>query len=364
MSSDRIKILVMAAGTGGHVFPALSIANLLMSQSIQVEWLGTPKGMENKLLADTGIQLHKVSVSGLRGSGFVRKFLAPFMLLKAFFQSLLVILRVRPTFVLGMGGFVSGPAGIAAKILGKPLFIHEQNAVAGLTNRLLSNIADQVFEAYPDTFSRSVKAIFTGNPLRNKILRVKKKFDAKNEPALRLLVLGGSQGALSINSVIPEFLSDNGVIEEIHLLHQTGHESFVKTVEKYESQGISLGERCRVLPFIEEVAEAYAWADLVISRSGASTVSELAAIGLPSILIPYPYHSDNQQLLNAKWLVDKNAAILIRQADFNAQKLKEIVRPFIKDKSHLQDMASNARRLGVRDAAQKIVQFCIKASHG
>ena len=174
MSSDRIKILVMAAGTGGHVFPALSIANLLMSQSIQVEWLGTPKGMENQLLADTGIPLHKISVSGLRGSGFVRKFLAPFMLFKAFFQSLLVILKVRPTFVLGMGGFVSGPAGVAAKILGKPLFIHEQNAVAGLTNRLLSNVADQVFEAYPDTFARSVKAIFTGNPLRTKILRVKK----------------------------------------------------------------------------------------------------------------------------------------------------------------------------------------------
>ena len=364
MSSDRIKILVMAAGTGGHVFPALSIANLLMSQSIQVEWLGTPKGMENELLADTGIPLHKISVSGLRGSGFVRKFLAPFMLFKAFFQSLLVILKVRPTFLLGMGGFVSGPAGVAAKILGKPLFIHEQNAVAGLTNRLLSNLADQVFEAYPDTFARSVKAIFTGNPLRTKILRVKKNFDGKNESVLRLLVLGGSQGALSINSVIPEFFSNNGVNEDVHLLHQTGHESFVKTVEKYKSQGISFGERCRVLPFIEEVAEAYAWADLVISRSGASTVSELAAIGLPSILIPYPYHSDNQQLLNAKWLVDEKAAILIRQADFNVQRLKEMVRPFIKDKSQLQDMALNARRVGVRDAAQKIVQLCVEASHG
>ena len=363
MNSDRIKILVMAAGTGGHVFPALSIASLLKSQSVQVEWLGTPKGMENQLLADTGIPLHKVSVSGLRGSAFLKKILAPFMLFKAFFQSLLVILKVRPTCVLGMGGFISGPAGVAAKVLGKPLVIHEQNAVAGLTNQLLSNLADQVFEAYPDTFACSVRAIFTGNPLRTKILSVKKRFKAKSDSALHILVLGGSQGALSINSVIPEFLSNNEAAKDIRLLHQTGHESFAKTVEKYKNQGISLGESCRVLPFIEDVSEAYAWADLVISRSGASTVSELAAIGLPSILIPYPYHSDNQQLLNAKWLVDEKAAILIRQAELNVQTLEKTVRPFITNKSLLQDMATNASRIGIRDAAQKIADLCIKASH-
>ena len=363
MNSDRIKVLVMAAGTGGHVFPALSIANLLMSQSVRVEWLGTPKGMENQLLADTGIPLHRISVSGLRGSGFLRKILAPFMLFRAFFQSLLVILKVRPTCVLGMGGFVSGPAGVAAKVLGKPLFIHEQNAIAGLTNRLLSNLADQVFEAYPDTFARSVRAIFTGNPLRTDVLKVKKSFKEKNESPLRLLVLGGSQGALTINSVIPEFLCNHEFSKDIQLLHQTGQKSFAKAVEKYKNQGISFDENCRVVPFIEEVSEAYAWADVVISRSGASTVSELAAIGLPSILIPYPYHSDNQQLLNANWLVDEKAAVLIRQADFNVQTLKEIVQPFIADRLRLQDMAVNARRIGIRDAAQKIVQLCVEASH-
>ena len=363
MSADRIKILVMAAGTGGHVFPALSIACLLKSQSVQVEWLGTPKGMENQLLANTGIPLHKVSVSGLRGSGFLKKILAPFMLSKAFLQSLLVILKVRPTCVLGMGGFISGPAGVAAKVLGKPLVIHEQNAVAGLTNQLLSNLADQVFEAYPNTFGCSVRAIFTGNPLRTKILSVKKKLKAKSDLALRILVLGGSQGALGINLVIPEFLSNNGVFKGIRLLHQTGHEFFDKTVEKYKNQGVPIGESCRVLPFIEDISEAYAWADLVISRSGASTVSELAAVGLPSILIPYPYHSDNQQLLNAKWLVDEKAAILIRQAEFNVQNLKKTVGPFMTNKSLLQDMAINARRIGIRDAAQKIAHLCIKASH-
>ena len=363
MSSDRIKILVMAAGTGGHVFPALSIASLLMSQSIRVEWLGTPKGMENQLLADTGIPLHRISASGLRGSGLLRKILAPFMLFRAFFQSLLVILKVRPTCVLGMGGFVSGPAGIAAKVLGKPLFIHEQNAVAGLTNRLLSNFADQVFEAYPDTFESSVRAIYTGNPLRAKVLRVKKSFKAKNDSPLRLLVLGGSQGALSINSVIPDFLSGHGLAADIQLLHQTGHKSFAKAVEAYKNRGIPLDENFRVLPFIEEVSEAYAWADIVISRSGASTVSELAAIGLPSILIPYPHHSDNQQLLNAKWLVNEGAAILIRQADFNVHNLEKIVQPFITDRSRLQDMAVNARKIGIRDAAQQIVQLCVGTSH-
>ena len=363
INSGGIKVLIMAAGTGGHVFPAISIAYRLMSQSAKVEWLGTPKGMENRLLADTAIPVHHISVSGLRGAGVFRKVRAPIMLLKAFLQSVFVILKVRPSCVLGMGGFICGPAGIAAKMLRKPLLIHEQNAVAGLTNRLLSLVADQVFEAYPNTFAGSVNAIFTGNPIRTNIMQVNREFEEDDESKLRVLVLGGSQGALKINSVIPKLFSHYQARKNFQLLHQTGDRSFDETIVKYNNLGISLNESCRVLSFIEDISHAYAWADIVISRSGASTVSELAAVGLPSILIPYPHHSDNQQLLNAKWLVDARAAILVLQSDFNVKNLKEILQPLIEDRAKLSEMAANARRVGIRDATKKIATFCMKVSH-
>ena len=363
MSSGQIKVLIMAAGTGGHVFPALSIAYRLISQSATVEWLGTPKGMENRLLADTSIPLHHISVSGLRGAGFFRKVRAPIMLLKAFLQSIFVILKVRPNCVLGMGGFICGPAGIAAKILRKPLLIHEQNAVAGLTNRLLSLVANQVFEAYPNTFARSANAIFTGNPLRSQIIKIKREFEDDGDSNLRILVLGGSQGASKINAVIPELYFDYQGQGNFQLLHQTGDKSFDETLAKYKDLGVSLSQSCKVLPFIDEVSHAYAWADLVISRSGASTVSELAAVGLPSILIPYPHHSDNQQLLNAKWLVDEKAAILIPQSDFNVQNVKDTLLRLMKDRANLREMGMNARRIGIRDATDKIAALCIKACH-
>ena len=363
MKSDGVKILIMAAGTGGHVFPALSIADRLMSQSAKVEWLGTPKGMENRLLANTEIPLHHISVSGLKGAGFFRKVRAPIMLLKAFLQSIFVILRVRPTCVLGMGGFICGPAGIAAKILRKPLLIHEQNAVAGLTNRLLSLVADQVFEAYPNTFAGPVNAIFTGNPIRSQIIKIRRELEDLNDSTLRVLVLGGSQGALKINLVIPKLFAYYQGRRDFQFLHQTGEKSFDETINRYKKLGISLNQNCKVIPFIDEISQCYAWADLVISRSGASTVSELAAVGLPSILIPYPYHSDDQQLLNAKWLVNEEAAILIQQSDFSVQNLKDILRPLMDDRTNLRAMAVNARRMGVRDATNKIAELCIKAAY-
>ena len=364
MRSSEIRVLIMAAGTGGHIFPAISIAKQLKAKSADVEWLGTSNGMENNLLADSDIPLHRVSVSGLRGAGAIRKIQAPVMLIIAFLQSLFIILKVRPHCVLGMGGFVCGPAGIAAKILGKPLLIHEQNAVVGLTNRLLSHLANQVFEAYPNTFSKSKNAIFTGNPLRPKILQVQPEPRDKDSSMLRLLVLGGSQGALRINSVIPEFFSNYEGHSNLHLLHQTGEKSFSETVDQYENLGICLGPTCKVTPFIEEISDAYEWADVGICRSGASTVSELAAVGLPSILIPYPHHSDNQQLLNAKWLVNEKAAVIILQSEFNAQKLNDVLGLMIQDTASLKAMGTKARSMGVRDASHKLAAHCIKACYG
>ena len=357
------KVLIMAAGTGGHVFPALSIAEKLKTQSVAVEWLGTPKGMENKLLAKSGIPLHCVSVKGLRGSGIARKLLAPIMLLVALIQSIVIILKVRPDCVLGMGGFVSGPAGIAAKLLRKPLLIHEQNAVAGFTNRLLANSANKVFEAFPGTFDDKTNAIFTGNPLRAEILKVREKGDYADREEIRLLVLGGSQGSAAINRIIPELIVNWTRSERLLVSHQTGDKSFSETVSRYEEFNVRDNNKYRVAPFFISMNEVYDWADIVICRSGASTISEISAIGLPSILVPYPHHSDNQQSLNAKWLIDEGAAILIPQYELRVQRLLKVFCELLSNKERLNIMSTNARSAAIRDASGVIAQHCIEACY-
>ena len=357
------KVLIMAAGTGGHVFPALSIARQLKSQSIIVEWLGTRNGMEKMLLTETDIPLHYISVKGLRGSRLGRKLFSPLMLLVAFFQSLIILLRVRPDCVLGMGGFVCGPAGVAVKILRKPLLIHEQNAVAGLTNRLLSICANKVFEAFPGTFTKKKTVIFTGNPVRREILEVKKKQEQCSELEIRLLVLGGSQGSLAINNVIPGLITNWSRPENLLVFHQTGQISLKETIKRYEDLNIDLDSKCRVAPFFEDMAAAYEWADIVVCRSGATTVSEISAVGLPSILIPYPYHSDNQQNLNAKWLVKEKAATIILQSEFSVKKLFEVLVEIISDQEKLKTMAANAKGASIRDASERIAQHCIQACY-
>ena len=357
------KVLIMAAGTGGHVFPALSIAKKLKAQSIAVEWLGTPRGMENKLLADVNIPLHCVSVKGLRGSGIMRKLLAPIMLFVALIQSIVIILKVNPDCVLGMGGFVSGPAGLAAKLLGKPLLIHEQNAIAGLTNRLLASSATKVFEAFPGTFTKKKTVIFTGNPVRREILEVKKKQEQCSELEIRLLVLGGSQGSLAINNVIPSLITNWSRPENLLVFHQTGQISLKETIKRYKDLNIDLDSKCRVAPFFEDMAAVYEWADIVVCRSGATTVSEISAVGLPSILIPYPYHSDNQQNLNAQWLVKEKAATIILQSEFSIKKLFEVLVEIISDQEKLKTMAANAKGASIRDASERIAQHCIQACY-
>ncbi|MDG2141353.1 MAG: undecaprenyldiphospho-muramoylpentapeptide beta-N-acetylglucosaminyltransferase [Gammaproteobacteria bacterium] len=357
------KVLIMAAGTGGHVFPAFSIAKKLKAQSITVEWLGTPRGMENKLLAETKIPLHCVSVKGLRGSGIMRKLLAPIMLFVALIQSIIVILKVNPDCVLGMGGFVSGPAGVAAKLLGKPLLIHEQNAVAGLTNRLLASRANKVFEAFPGTFDDKINAIFSGNPLRAEILKVREKRDYADREEIRLLVLGGSQGSAAINRVIPELIINWTRSERLLVSHQTGDNLFSETVNRYEKFNVLDNKKHRLEPFFSNMEKVYDWADFIICRSGASTISEISAIGLPSILIPYPYHSDNQQNLNAKWLVDERAAILIPQHELDVKRLLKVFCELLSDKERLNAMSSNARSASIRDASEIIAKHCIEACY-
>lgn len=364
MSAATPTVLIMAAGTGGHVFPALSIAKALEGRAAKVHWLGTLTGMENQLLKDFDFPVHQISVSGLRGSGVKRKVLAPIMLLSAFSQSIKVLRRVDPDCVLGMGGFVCGPAGIAAKVLKKPLLIHEQNAVAGLTNRLLSKLSSKVLEAFPGTFKKSPRVLFTGNPVRSEILNMQRvrSADVEVNQALNLLVLGGSQGAAAINHVLPQFLAQLDK-NTVNVLHQTGKSKDTSTLSAYVSAGLELGERYKVTEFINDMAAAYEWADLVICRSGASTVSEIAAAGVPSVLVPYPYHQDDQQLFNARWLENSGAAVILEQNKLSVDSLLRLIGGFLKSPEKLIKMGENAKELAVLDAADVIADECLRCAH-
>lgn len=357
-------MLIMAAGTGGHVFPALSIAQELMSRGVSVEWLGTPTGLENDLLKETKIPIHQVTVKGLRGVGFMRLLLAPIMLVRAFWNSLRIIGNVAPDCVLGMGGFVCGPAGLAAKFSGKPLLIHEQNAVAGLTNRLLFRISNRAMEAFPATFKRARHVVYTGNPVRQEIVALhaqERDSDLAGRP-LRLLILGGSQGAAALNQLIPKLISkmDSDVLET---RHQTGKKQFESTLELYSESGVSIDASHRVEAFIDDMSAAYSWADLVLCRSGASTVCELAAAGKPAIFIPYPYHKDNQQLLNARWLQNSCGAEVIEQKDLSLPGLIDILESYRRDPAALNAMSRNARAVAILDASSRIASACQEVMH-
>jgi len=361
-----LKVLIMAAGTGGHVFPALAIATCLQQQGNAIEWLGTRGGMEVDLLKKTDIPMHSISVKGLRGKGLLRLLMAPLMIFLATLQAIQVIRKTRPACVLGMGGFVCGPGGVAAKLMGKPLVIHEQNAVAGVTNRLLSRIANKVLQAFPDTFPAGPKVFYTGNPVRDDILAIKTvdgNVNADESRPLKVLVLGGSLGAVAINETIPQMLAGwrNGDSPEI--LHQTGKRNWQQTQAFYQAQGVEINGRVRVQPFIDDMAEAYTWADLVICRSGASTVSELAVAGLLSILIPYPHHSDQQQTKNARWLSDANAAILLEQENLSAQSLLETLQSLNNNRDEILQKGALARSLAIVDAEKEICRHCMEVAH-
>lgn len=364
MVAKQTTVLIMAAGTGGHVFPALAIAREMVNLGARIEWLGTPQGLENDLLVNTEYRLHRISVRGLRGTGLKRKLMAPVMLVMAIWQALRVIRAVKPHCVLGMGGFVSGPGGVAAKLLGKPLLIHEQNAVAGATNKILSRFADGVFEAFPGTFPSTAQPIYTGNPLRTEIAELHgTERSVPESRRLRVLVLGGSLGATAINNVIPAMLSLWPEASRPELMHQTGARSVEATRAGYRDAGLQINAACRVEPFINDMATAYAWADVVVCRSGASTVSELAAVGLPAILIPYPHHADQQQLHNANWLINGGAATLLPQSALSATALLDALQALDNNRSRLHRMGKAARQLAVCDADVVIARRCIEVAH-
>jgi UDP-N-acetylglucosamine--N-acetylmuramyl-(pentapeptide) pyrophosphoryl-undecaprenol N-acetylglucosamine transferase len=355
-------ILIMAGGTGGHVYPALALARLLRRRSQPVVWLGTRKGLEARVIPAEQIPIEWLSVGGLRGKGWLTLLAAPFRLSLALWQALQVMRRHRPLAVVGLGGFVTGPGGVAAWLTRRPLIIHEQNAVAGFTNRCLSHLADEVLEAFPDSFNRAVRAITIGNPVREDIASAatpQVRF-AGRHGAINVLVFGGSQGAVRLNTVVPLALAQLGGGIAVNVRHQAGARWHEAAAQNYAKSGV----RAEVTAFIEDMAEAYGWADLVICRSGALTVCELAAVGVASILVPFPAAVDDHQTVNAAFLVDHGAALLIADRDLTPQRLCESLRKLCADRVPLLEMAMKARDLAQPRAAQDLAQACLRYAEG
>ena len=353
-------ILVLAGGTGGHVYPALAVAEALQQQSQEIVWLGTHAGLESRVVPAAGIKMECISVTGLRRKGIIALVLAPFRLLLALLQSCRVILKYRPAAVLGMGGFVSGPGGIAAWLLRRPLVIHEQNAIAGLTNRLLARLARVVLQAFPGSFTAGVKSETVGNPVRTDIAELDEPAIryAGREGPLRLLVLGGSQGALALNKVVPaalELLADD--LRPV-VRHQAGERTLEEAQAAYSAHGIEV----ELTPFIEDMAEAYAWADLVICRAGALTVAEIAAAGLPAIFVPFPWAVDDHQTANARPMTEAGAAALMQEKDLSDESLAGLLRQWLSSRDELLARARISRQLARPDALRLITSYCLEAA--
>ena len=349
-------VLIMAGGTGGHVFPALAVARELMARGVPVVWMGTHQGLEATVVPAAGIPIEWVSVAGLRGKRFGRLLRAPFMLARAGWQALRIVARLRPRAVLGMGGFVTGPGGVAARLLGCPLCIHEQNAIAGMTNRWLARIATRVMTAFPDSFPAG-RAQITGNPVRPEIADLPAPTErlAGRSGPLRLLVVGGSLGAQALNETLPAALARLAPEQRPQVRHQVGAHKLEQAQVAYAAAGVE----AELMPFIDDMAAAYGWADLVLCRAGALTVSELAAAGIASILVPYPHAVDDHQTHNAGFLVDAGAALLVSQSQLSAERLADMIASLTTDRGRLVQMAEAARRLARPEATREVADVCL-----
>ncbi|WP_122421449.1 undecaprenyldiphospho-muramoylpentapeptide beta-N-acetylglucosaminyltransferase [Pseudomonas viridiflava] len=353
------NVLIMAGGTGGHVFPALACAREFQSRGYKVHWLGTPRGIENELVPQAGLTLHLINVTGLRGKGRLSLLKAPLMLFKALMQARKVVRELKPVCVVGFGGYVTGPGGLAAKLAGVPLIIHEQNAVAGTANRSLASFASRVCEAFPDTFAASKKRRTTGNPVRVELFLETPRQALAGRKA-RLLVLGGSLGAEPLNKLLPEALAQLPVDIRPEVFHQAGKNHDEITAERYRNAGVE----AQVAPFIQNMAQAYSWADLVVCRAGALTISELAAAGLPSLLIPLPHAIDDHQSRNADYLAREGAAFVMPQATTGVAEMAARLKEVLMQPEQLNSMARTARRLAKPDATNTVVDVCVEVVNG
>lgn len=345
------RIVIMAGGTGGHVFPALAVAEELRARGWQVSWLGTRKGLESRVVPAHNIEIDWLSVEGMRGKGLLSKVSSVVRLIQACLQARRILRQRKPNVVLGMGGFVAGPGGLMAKLLGIPLVVHEQNRIPGTTNRWLVKLAaSKVLEAFPGSFAASAHALCTGNPLRKAFIGLSEKTEwtPQSQRNLRILVLGGSQGAKVLNDNVPDALAN---LPKLSIKHQTGSAMQAEVAQRYQS----LGMQADVLAFIEDMAGAYQWADLIICRAGAMTVSEVAACGLPAIFVPLLHAIDDHQTANARYLCESGAALLLAQPELNANNLRKLIEQTM---NSLPSMSLAAVNLAKFDATQSVADIC------
>lgn len=351
-----MKVMIMAGGTGGHVFPALAVASGLVERGASVVWMGTRTGLESRVVPKAGYAIEWIPVSGLRGKRVMTWLLAPFRVARAVVRAALAIRRQRPAVVLGMGGFVAGPGGLAAWLLRRPLVIHEQNACAGLTNRVLARLAARTLQAFPGALPG---AETVGNPVRSEIAALPEPAArmADRTGALRVLVLGGSQGALALNRTVPQALALIPKASRPRVWHQGG-----RTRAQAESAYTGFDADVKLVDFIDDMAAAYAWADVVVCRAGALTVAELAAAGVGAILVPFPAAVDDHQTLNARYLTERGAGVLIAQSDLTPQRLARELGALAQDRARLLAMAQAARAAAWPQARTRIVERCLEVA--
>lgn len=352
------KIMMMAGGTGGHVMPALAVARYLQNEGNAIHWLGTHQGFEARLVPSYGFPISYINIQGLRRTNLLSWLLAPWRIGKAILQSMVVLLREKPHVVVSMGGYVAGPGALAAWLLRLPIVVHEQNAVAGWTNRHLSRFAKKIMVAFPHVFAnKPKKVIYTGNPVRQEILSVplpQERLGDKQE--VNVLILGGSQGAKILNETVPKALGSILENKRPQVWHQTGKHQLEATKAAYDA----LKVKATVSDFIEDMAKAYAWADIVICRSGALTVSELANVGVCSILIPFPFAVDDHQTYNAKYLSDVKAAFLLPQSELSEQSLKNLLEELINNPDKRLSVAMACKQLAKPHATQEVAKYCLE----
>jgi UDP-N-acetylglucosamine--N-acetylmuramyl-(pentapeptide) pyrophosphoryl-undecaprenol N-acetylglucosamine transferase len=346
------RLLVMAGGTGGHIIPGLAVADIMRRNGWKVMWLGNPDGMEARMVPVRGFDMLPVTFSGLRGKGVLRGILMPFSLLRACAQSWRAISEARPDVILGMGGYISFPGGLVAWLRRIPLVVHEQNAIPGWANKVLAICARRILTGFPGVFKRGE---WVGNPVRAAIaqLPVPEERYAQRQGRLRILVLGGSLGAKALNEAIPAAMALTPEDRRPHIVHQAGDAHIADVQRRYENAGV----QARCVPFIRDMASAYGWADLVISRAGASTVAELAAGGIPAVLVPFPHAVDDHQTANAHFLVHAGAAIVLPQEEIRPERLSQAA--YIA-RGQLKSIAQCARRLGKADAAETVAKVCME----
>ncbi|WP_313347836.1 undecaprenyldiphospho-muramoylpentapeptide beta-N-acetylglucosaminyltransferase [Stenotrophomonas sp.] len=356
-TSDR-PVMIMAGGTGGHIFPGLAVARVLRARGIPVTWLGSEGGMETRLVPQHDIHIDTLAISGLRGKGKLALLTAPGRLLRAVRAAGFLIRDRNPRAVIAFGGFASGPGGLAARLHGLPLLVHEQNRAPGLTNRVLSRFARRVLTGFPGSFVQREEAV--GNPVRAEIAAVAAPEQrlADRQGPLRLLVLGGSQGARALNTAVPQALAALGAGVAIEVRHQSGEKLHAEALKAYQDAGVT----AQVEPFIADMAEAFAWADLVVCRSGASTLAELCAVGVGSVLVPFAAAVDDHQTRNAEYLVERGAAVLLKQDETLATQLQGVLRDLSEHSARRMQMATAARALAKVDAAERIADIILEES--